>query len=623
MKKLLQFSWFVIVFWTCLNFTQGQISATLSLDTTIIRVSATAPSGIHSIRYRIDANKNNLFTDEVVRTYTVPVWADTLGLIPDVYGIEVRVYSNSNDSLILTDSLEIINFVLPNNLFAVQGHPLEVYFNNSLLSRKAKFYSYAVSTTFSGFSQDSFKVGFFPLATHVGQHPLKITVRNQSQTRIIAVDSSILFVSPQTTAAPDTMEIWLLGHSYYGQARCPDTVKKLLDLPGNSNYILQGRFTTLYGAKHEGNSGQTWDWYINNSASPLRDGTRLNVPNYYDNICNDTLPKYVAIFLDINDLAPISPSSTIAQIDAAIDFMYARAKILIDSIRKATPNVIIGICTTPPFNGRDTIFQIRYSPHPEYMNRWRWRRIYHRLLERNLKLYDGRENEKFWIIPTHAYLDEMSDYWGLPIVDALHPTHKGYGRIGRSIYYWLKHQMRLREPGPPFPIEWLDLKAKSVTAGVKLNWKIISDVQCSDFVIERGKSPTHLQRIATLPINCAIGETNEFDYLDTQPIEGISYYQVKAIDIDGNQKYSPLVEVRFDKQKPILCYPNPATTDIHLELPNLPVEVTVFASDGRTVWQGFATESLTISVQNFPTGIYWVQIKDSESIMQTLKFIRL
>ena len=82
----------------------------------------------------------------------------------------------------------------------------------------------------------------------------------------------------------------------------------------------------------------------------------------------------------------------------------------------------------------DANYQGRY-------HRWGWKRIQHRLVERQLARFAGREDERLFVVPTELNLDPVDGY---PTNNGVHPNSHGYQQIGASIYAWMKARLQAR-----------------------------------------------------------------------------------------------------------------------------------------------------------------------------------
>ncbi|MBM4081059.1 MAG: hypothetical protein FJ278_15255, partial [Planctomycetes bacterium] len=74
-------------------------------------------------------------------------------------------------------------------------------------------------------------------------------------------------------------------------------------------------------------------------------------------------------------------------------------------------------------------------------HRWGWKRIQHRLVQRQIERFNGREKENLFLVPTELNLDPVDGY---PVDNGVHPNVTGYKQIGASIYAWLKWRLQER-----------------------------------------------------------------------------------------------------------------------------------------------------------------------------------
>ena len=168
---------------------------------------------------------------------------------------------------------------------------------------------------------------------------------------------------------------------------------------------------------------------------------RLDLPRYFDEQCHGQRPDYVTFLLGINDCFHVNPEDP-AAIDARIDAMMAHADKLLAAFQQAAPKAELGICLTTPPNSREEGFQANYKGR---YHRWGWKRIQHRLIQRQIARYAGREQERLFIVPTELNLDPVDGY---PVNNGVHPNELGYRQIGASIYAWLKARLQARTGQP-------------------------------------------------------------------------------------------------------------------------------------------------------------------------------
>lgn len=145
-------------------------------------------------------------------------------------------------------------------------------------------------------------------------------------------------------------------------------------------------------------------------------------------------PDMVIFMLGINDCYGADPASN-ESIDLTIDRVFQHADKLLASFHQTVPNADLGICLTTPGNASPEAFA---SSDGDSGRCWTWRRIQHRLVQRELEHFGNKQEENIFVIPTQLNLDTKD---GFPANNAVHPNSTGYDQIGGTVYAWLKHRL--------------------------------------------------------------------------------------------------------------------------------------------------------------------------------------
>jgi hypothetical protein len=104
-----------------------------------------------------------------------------------------------------------------------------------------------------------------------------------------------------------------------------------------------------------------------------------------------------------------------------------------------------------------------------------------------------------------------------------------------------------------------------------------------------------------------------------------TYYRLKQVDVDGNYRYSPIVQVQISLIVPYGLYPNPTKGRLYLSLNGNQtiVEVTVMDMNGRRVLRKVhnPTTGMEIDVNHLPNGSYFISVQRS-GIVWSGKFVK-
>lgn len=275
----------------------------------------------------------------------------------------------------------------------------------------------------------------------IGDHTLQLRVGEETAETTVCV-------VPRNAGDERDIALLIIGDSLTNASAYPNEIARLLGKPGNPIWQMLGTHRPSSAAEnvaHEGYGGWTWNRFRTKfdpdnpqpgktSSSPFVFDGELNFERYFDERCDGRRPDYVTILLGINDCFHPNPDDP-AAVEARIDLMISESRQLLAAMRDSLPDADIGIGLTTPGNVRDKAFEANYK---DRYTRWGWRRIQHRLVEREIEEFGGREEDGIFLIPTNLNLDCDGGY---PDNNGVHPNAVGYAQIGSTIYSWLKARM--------------------------------------------------------------------------------------------------------------------------------------------------------------------------------------
>ncbi len=249
----------------------------------------------------------------------------------------------------------------------------------------------------------------------------------------------------------------IIGDSLTHASAYPNEIARLLSQHDNPKWVMLGSHkpaSAAEGVSHEGYGGWTWSRFVT-KYEPNPDGTharrsspfvflnddsrpQLDMQRYFEEACEGQRPDYVVIMLGINDCFS-APADEVAGIDARIDAMFGHADRLLSAIRDAVPQARIGVCLTTPPNARQEAFEANYK---DRYTRWGWKRIQHRLVQRQMRYVAAKADPQISIVPTQLNLDPIDGY---PANNGVHPNGDGYKAVAATIYSWLKWNLAKTE----------------------------------------------------------------------------------------------------------------------------------------------------------------------------------
>jgi hypothetical protein len=166
------------------------------------------------------------------------------------------------------------------------------------------------------------------------------------------------------------------------------------------------------------------------------------------------------------------------------------------------------------------------------------------------------------------------------------------------------------------PIELLYFNARPENGRTALSWATATESNNSYFTIEKSRDGSAFEFLQKLDSKAPNGNSStplNYTANDMNPFNGMNYYRLKQTDLDGNFKYSAIVQVSFDNRKTISVYPNPTSGILYIS------GVSINQSSLRVEWFDMSGRSLlqqTVPVQNgmatlnasFNSGVYILKI---------------
>lgn len=346
-----------------------------------------------------------------------------------------------------------LRLLLPPVVYAVVGVETNIYWDNVMLTETPEQYRFQVQCPVG--RSETRRWTLVPAAKDTGEQRLSLSVID-AKGQCLGEAATTLRIVPADAGKANKFRLLVIGDSLTHATAYPNEIARLLSQPDNPAWEMLGTHqpgSAAPGVFHEGYGGWTWarfNSYVNpdpkatgglrSSPFVFSDGEakkpELNLDRYFAESCAGRQPDAVTIMLGINDCFGADPESP----DERIDAMFEQADILLAALRNAAPQADIGICLTTPPNARESGFEANYKGR---YHRWGWKRIQHRLVERQIAKFGGRESERMFLVPTELNLDPVDGY---PVNNGVHPNTDGYKQIGASIYAWLKWRLAERVP---------------------------------------------------------------------------------------------------------------------------------------------------------------------------------
>ncbi|MEM7374740.1 MAG: T9SS type A sorting domain-containing protein [Bacteroidota bacterium] len=172
----------------------------------------------------------------------------------------------------------------------------------------------------------------------------------------------------------------------------------------------------------------------------------------------------------------------------------------------------------------------------------------------------------------------------------------------------------------PLPVHLLSFTARQENQQVFLRWTTSRETNNAGFQIERSMDKDHW-----LDAGFVEGEGNQvsrtdYQFVDLFPQDGINYYRLKQVDLDGSFFYSSIIAVQLSIQEDhVKLYPNPTTGIIYIPSISDAV-VPIYSPTGKMLKKMRATSG-RIDLTEFSSGVYvlHLHIRGEQTIQRIMK----
>ena len=177
----------------------------------------------------------------------------------------------------------------------------------------------------------------------------------------------------------------------------------------------------------------------------------------------------------------------------------------------------------------------------------------------------------------------------------------------------------------PLPVKVLYFRASYDNGRVRLEWCTSFEKDFDFFTIERSKNGTFFNTHAKVYSKIKNSFHNiKYEFVDEFPFGGLSYYRLKATDMNGFSEHHGVIAVKLNESGPdILLYPNPVTEN-YIMISYTGLQETTYKIlniAGIQLAEGILQPGINRLQFNsiLESGYYFIKVEDPEEISE--KFI--
>lgn len=164
----------------------------------------------------------------------------------------------------------------------------------------------------------------------------------------------------------------------------------------------------------------------------------------------------------------------------------------------------------------------------------------------------------------------------------------------------------------PLPVELVYFDATLTNGQVALSWETASEFNSSYFNILRSTDGKNWSSIGTVPAQGTSQTTLDYSLMDQNPLSGVSYYQLKMVDLNGSFHTSDIQSINNSRKvNQVKIYPNPTDKGLVTVVSDEPISTLfVYNALGKTVFEAKidSDDTYLLDTQSFESGMYWINL---------------
>jgi hypothetical protein len=195
----------------------------------------------------------------------------------------------------------------------------------------------------------------------------------------------------------------------------------------------------------------------------------------------------------------------------------------------------------------------------------------------------------------------------------------------------IMNRFTLANISAPLAVKLIRFYVVPAAGEVMLHWITSMEANNHFFAIERSADGRHFMEIGQVPGYGTTSQEQQYQFNDSRPLSGKSWYRLRQVDIDGNVSYTPVLMINRDVniQQPVRLYPNPVNgTSVYLNFNSDKAGEQTYMLYNQagmllklfTINQIAGTQLIELQTGPLPAGIYTIRQKGNASF--TLNFVK-
>ena len=181
----------------------------------------------------------------------------------------------------------------------------------------------------------------------------------------------------------------------------------------------------------------------------------------------------------------------------------------------------------------------------------------------------------------------------------------------------------------PLPVYLISLIGESIERNNKISWTINPKEDVDHYIIEKSYNNNFTEFASIASSDSRVNQSNTLDYqwLDMNVSENMSYYKLKVVYSEGRTESLGIVSVKNKPTRMVTFSPNPVSDILTLKFAGesqYPSKIDIINQNGKVVYTTEEIDSVNIALNigSLCSGFYYFSLTYEDSIVIE-KFIKI
>lgn len=159
------------------------------------------------------------------------------------------------------------------------------------------------------------------------------------------------------------------------------------------------------------------------------------------------------------------------------------------------------------------------------------------------------------------------------------------------------------------PVDLTSFSARIKTNSVNIDWTTATESNSDYFNVERSFDGSEFEVLGQKKAQGNSMENVNYSFLDESPINGINYYRLRQVDIDGSFRFSEIIPIEYSTgNNQFDIYPVPANGEISFAS-KIPCKLIIYNPSGQIVYdQTCNAGENSIDLYSLTSGLYFYTV---------------